>query len=182
MGLALGEQLVTNCPVTAIDPINRIINNRFHYDRLVTTIPWPTWRKWNALPVEIDEAVSCLVHTSVDVDYSSAPEAGNLHWLYEPGEKIPHHRVLFRQNFCEGSRGSWTETNARRSIAATGFRHRNEFAYPVNTLGKPEAVKKISQWAAANHILPLGRWGTWEHMNSDIAVDLALKAVQSLNA
>jgi len=102
----------------------------------------------------------------------------NSHWTYEPSESIPYHRLLLRHNFCENARGYWTETNSSRSGPARGFRHRNEFAYPVNTLGKPAAIARIAQWAKAHRILPLGRWGTWEHMNSDVAVDDAMRAAE----
>jgi protoporphyrinogen oxidase len=182
MASSLGDKFVGNCPVQKIDVVNRVVNGEYKYDRLITTIPWPHWRAWNVLPPEVDQAVSRLVHTSVDVDYCAHNEPTDSHWTYEPSEEISYHRALFRHNFCRGARGYWTETNARRSGSPAQFRHRNEFAYPVNTLGKPEAVATISRWAEANHILPLGRWGTWEHMNSDIAVDLALKAAASVHA
>ncbi len=182
MAESLGEHFVANYRVNKIDLANRVVNGEYRYDHLVTTIPWPTWRTWGILPPEIDMAVSRLVHTSVDVDYVPQREATDSHWTYEPSEKIPYHRALFRHNFSSGARGYWTETNIQRSGPATQFRHRNEYAYPVNTLGKPEAVATISRWAEANHVLPLGRWGTWEHMNSDVAVDLALKAADSTHA
>jgi UDP-galactopyranose mutase len=57
--------------------------------------------------------------------------------------------------------------------------HKNEFAYPVNTISKPEAVGKILSWAAGYGIVGAGRWGKWEHMNSDIVVDEALNSVSS---
>ena len=91
-----------------------------------------------------------------------------------------HHRLLLRSNFCTGSRGYWTETNAARSGEAANFRHRNEFAYPVNTLGKPEAIGAVLKWAAGHSIVGVGRWGKWEHMNSDVAVAEALGVARTL--
>jgi hypothetical protein len=85
---------------------------------------------------------------------------------------------LLRHNFCEGARGHWTETNARRSRAADGTRFVNEFAYPVSTVGKPAAIRAIVDWFRGRGIIAIGRSGTWEHMNSDVAVDLALKAAE----
>jgi hypothetical protein len=128
------------------------------------------------LPPEVAQAVDSLVHTAVDVDYRPENLPSPSHWTYEPDESVSYHRLLLRHNFAPGSRGYWTETNAQRSGPATGFRHRNEYAYPVNTRDKPASVDLISRWASGQGILPLGRWGTWEHMNSDVAVDLALKA------
>jgi hypothetical protein len=156
-----------------------VVNGEYRYKRLVTTIPWPLWREWGSLPAEIDEAVAELVHTSVDVDYFPENVSTKSHWTYEPSEEVSYHRLLFRHNFCAGSRGYWTETNVRRAGAVAGFRHRNEYAYPVNTLRKPAAVDRLTRWAASSDIHPIGRWGTWEHMNSDVAVDLALDAARA---
>ena len=61
-----------------------------------------------------------------------------------------------------------------------GFRHRNEFAYPVNTLDKPAQVAVVRDWTKRHGIVPLGRWGHWEHMNSDVAVSLAIAAGREL--
>lgn len=52
----------------------------------------------------------------------------------------------------------------------------------MNTLGKPEAVAEILKWAAANNVIGLGRWGEWEHMNSDVAVSKALELVQRISS
>ena len=48
----------------------------------------------------------------------------------------------------------------------------------MNTRGKPAAMATIEAWARARGITPLGRWGRWEHMNSDVAVELALDAAE----
>jgi hypothetical protein len=178
MAEALEEKFVPSCPIESVDIVERVVNGKYRYDQLVTTIPWPVWRALNVLPPKIDTLVGQLVHTSVDVDYCSENEDTDSHWTYVPSESISHHRMLFRHNFCTGSRGCWKETNARRSGPATDFRYHNEYAYPVNTVDKPEAIESISKWAYQNHILPLGRWGTWEHMNSDVAVELALQAAE----
>jgi hypothetical protein len=98
----------------------------------------------------------------------------------DPDEAPAHPRRLVRSNFCPGSKGCWTETNANRSGAVKHFRHHNEFAYPVNTLGKPEAVEAIGRWATGRGIQPLGRWGTWEHMNSDVATQLGIEAAKKI--
>ncbi len=43
-------------------------------------------------------------------------------------------------------------------------------------------MAKILAWAKANGVHPLGRWGQWEHMNSDVAVSLAIAAGRELAA
>jgi protoporphyrinogen oxidase len=178
MGAQLGERLLLGVPMSKLDVSQRTVNGEVRADVLVNTVPWPCWRKAATLPAEVDTAISSLVHTSVDVDYELQKPAGSAHWIYEPDERLMHHRILCRANFCPGSRGCWTETNSRVAATAKGFRHRNEYAYPVNTLHKPQAMQVVSAWARANGILPLGRWGEWEHMNSDVAVSLAIKAAK----
>ena len=64
-----------------------------------------------------------------------------------------------------------------RSKETEGWRHSNEYAYPVNTYNKPTTVARITKWAAANGVVSAGRWGKWEHMNSDVIVDEALRSV-----
>lgn len=165
-------------PVTKIDAVARTVNDRFRYERLITTIPWGVWRAPAPLPAGVGSAIASLVHTSVDVDYVAENRPTRAHWTYEPDERVTPHRRLMRHNFCEGARGHWTETNSARNGPPNGFRHRNEFAYPVNTRGKPAAVAAILAWARAHNITPLGRWGLWEHMNSDVAVEQALVAAE----
>jgi len=179
MGAELGDRLILNTPVRSIDLSNRSVNVSFSADLIVNSIPWSIWRDANALPPAIAQAAAGLVNVPIDVDYHAGDAASPAHWIYEPDERIGYHRVLARSNFAPGSRGYWTETNARVSPAASGFRHRNEFAYPVNTLDKPELVQRIHAWAKSAHILPLGRWGYWEHMNSDVAVAMGITTAEA---
>jgi protoporphyrinogen oxidase len=176
MGAALGGRLRLNEPVQHIDVPNRLVNGEFKAEVIVNSIPWSVWASAGALPAEIACAANRLVNVPIDVDYHAESVVSSAHWIYEPDERISHHRILARSNFAPGSRGHWTETNARVSPLTDGFRHRNEFAYPVNTVDKPLLVESIHTWAQSARVLPLGRWGHWEHMNSDVAVALGIKA------
>ena len=180
MGIALGERLQCTTPVTEINLSSKTVNGTFQADWIVTTIPWSVWRRASAVPAEVTKMMGDLVHIGVDVDYQPVAPMGNAHWIYEPDEKLGYHRILCRNNFCLGSRGVWTETNVARSGPANNFRHRNDYAYPVNTPGKPAAVDAIQKWARSARVLPVGRWGTWEHMNSDVAVSEAIAAAEKL--
>lgn len=182
MGAALGERLHLNTPVREIDVPRRIVNGVFQADVIVNSIPWSVWAAVGGLPDDIAAAAKRLVNVPIDVDYHAANIASPAHWIYEPDERISHHRILARANFAPGSRGHWTETNARVSPVASGFRHHNEFAYPVNTLDKPMLMGKIHAWAESAQVLPLGRWGHWEHMNSDVAVSLAISAATAASS
>jgi hypothetical protein len=178
MGMALGDKLCLNTAVRTIDPQEHLVNGEFKADIIVNTIPWSVWASVEALPDGVASATSRLVSVPIHVDYHAETMGGSAHWIYEPDERISFHRILVRSHFTPGSRGYWTETNGTVSSPAAGFRHRNEFAYPVNTIDKPEAVASIRQWAETTGVLPLGRWGRWEHMNSDVAVAQSIQAAE----
>ena len=180
MGEALGDRLITGCPVTAIDPATRTVNGRWQAGIIISTIPWTLWPQFATLPTAVIARISELANVSIDVDYRSENLPTPAHWIYEPQEKIAYHRILIRHNFCPSARGYWTETNSARNGPVDGYRHRNEFAYPVNTSSKPKAVTEILTWAKGNNIIGAGRWGTWEHMNSDIAVAEGIKLATAI--
>jgi len=178
MGAALGDRLLRNTPVSQIDLAQRTVNGSFRGEVLVNTIPWAFWRECARLPAEVEGAVGNLVNIPIDVDYVANTLPGDAHWIYDPSDAATYHRILCRSNFCANAPGYWTETNAKVSPPAVSFRYRNDYAYPVNTVGKPAALAVIDRWARASGVLPLGRWGQWEHMNSDVAVSLAIKAAK----
>ncbi|UOA09527.1 NAD(P)/FAD-dependent oxidoreductase [Methylobacter sp. S3L5C] len=180
MGEALGDSLITNCTVENIDLVKRAVNGSWQADTIISTIPWTLWSGYCALPKDILTAITSLKNAPIDVDYYSETLDSKSHWTYEPDESIAHHRLLLRSNFSPGAKGYWTEANATRSLPTDGVRFHNEFAYPINTLGKPEKVERILAWARENGIIGLGRWGRWEHMNSDIAVAESLQMASEL--
>jgi protoporphyrinogen oxidase len=181
MGLALGEHLRISTPVSAIDIRNKIINNMFKAEMIINTIPWTQWLHISDLPDPVEKSISQLQYASIDVDYSSETLPSAAHWIYEPDERLAYHRILCRSNFCPGSKGHWTETNSKRAVEKkSGWSRRNDYAYPLNTLDKPHAIREIRAWAEQNHIISLGRWGTWEHMNSDIAVSAGISAAKKI--
>jgi protoporphyrinogen oxidase len=179
MGVALGEILITDCAIEAIDLSSRTINGSWQAEIIISTIPWVLWCKFCQVEREIEMQIDELRHIAIDIDYMQESLVSSAHWIYEPDEAIAYHRLLLRTNFCSGSRGFWTETNADRAKSSAGWRHHNEFAYPVNTRGKPMAIEKILQWAASKGVFGAGRWGKWEHMNSDVAVAESLAAVRN---
>ena len=56
----------------------------------------------------------------------------------------------------------------------------NDYAYPLNTIGKEEKIQKILSWAKEKNVYGLGRWGEHQHYNSDVVVDLALKKAEEI--
>jgi len=180
MGEALGDSLVTDCSVESINLETCTVNGHWRADKIISTIPWTLWPKYCCIPDDIKEEIATLKNASIDIDYYPETLQSKSHWTYEPDERISYHRLLLRSNFASGARGYWTETNTNRSLKTNGVRFHNEYAYPINTLGKPEAVEKILAWARNNGIIGLGRWGEWEHMNSDVAVSRALEMAKAI--
>ena len=181
MGAALGNSLITNCSVEHIELETLTVNGCWQAENIITTIPWPSWNCYCQLPHDIQSAIALLKNAPIDIDYHSETLSSSAHWIYEPDEAIAHHRLLLRSNFSSGARGYWTETNSTRSPQINAIRFHNQYAYPINTIGKPEAVEKILEWARNKNIIGLGRWGRWEHMNSDVAVEEALIMAKNLS-
>ena len=79
--------------------------------------------------------------------------------------------------------GYWTETNATRVEGAledgvTSFL--NEYAYPLNTIEKPQIMKKLLEWCCERNVYGLGRWGEHQHYNSDLTVERALALAEQI--
>lgn len=174
----LGGRFLPSHEVRAVDVERRIVDDFIQAEVIVNTLPWTLWRRFAQLPGAVAAAIDKLVHTSLHVDYRPHDLPSKAHWIYEPDENQPHHRQLLRHNFCAGARGHWLESNAARGPAAAGIRFVSDHAYPVATVERPRAIATILSWARTRGILGLGRWGTWEHINSDVAVEQALAAAR----
>jgi len=166
--------------VNTIETENLIVNNEISADVIISTIPWPELIDSKSIPVEIKQLIDQLMHSSIDVTYRSSRQATNSHWTYYPDKKLPYHRLLYRQNFLPGSKGYWEETNTMHIKENELTTHHNKYAYPLNTLDKPETINTIMRWAKSYSIIGLGRWGEWEHMNSDVAMERAISLANSL--
>ncbi len=178
MGDALQNRLLLSTPVNKIDLPTMTVNDKFRAGTIISSIPWTVWPGIAGIPAPVRTQIERLEYASIDVDYREQTLATTAHWVYDPDESVPYHRILCRNNFSGGSRGYWTETNSKRADAEAGFRYRNEYAYPINTTAKPDAINRVLEWAGQHQITGLGRWGTWEHMNSDVAVAQAIEAAE----
>ena len=69
-------------------------------------------------------------------------------------------------------------TGSRAEDAA--YHYLNAYAYPLNTIGKPEAMEKLLAFCEDRHIHGLGRWGEHCHYNSDVVVELAMQMAEKL--
>ena len=154
-------------------------------DIIITTIPWRELEILKGMPSELKEDIKKLKFSSIETRYYENKISSNAHWIYCPDPSLPHHRILIRSNFCTNSRGYWTETNSQRigmipEEDRGRFNYMNFYAYPLNTIDKPQIMSRLFGWMKGRQIYGLGRWGEWEHYNSDVTVELAMKLADTL--
>lgn len=183
----LGGRLQYNSRVTKIDFSNRRVitsdNESYKADVIISTIPWANLEISNDCPAQLKADISKLKNNSVRIDYIDKPINTSAHWIYVPNKDISYHRILARQNFYSGAIGYWTETNLERAEELSDscrFSYVNEYAYPLNTVDKPDIMKSLMTWAKQHGVIGLGRWGEHQHFNSDVTVERALKLAETL--
>ncbi len=181
----LGDKLKCNACVTELDldakKVTLADGTSYEADVVVTTIPWNCFEKINGMPAPLLEKITHLKHTGVVISYCSENLETEAHWIYEPDPDKDYHRILVRHNFCNSSRGYWKETRKERyKEGQDEFSYLNEYAYPLNTIDKPQIMSELIAFTRSNNVLPLGRWGEHEHYNSDLVVELALKLADQL--
>ena len=185
MGEALGDKLVLSKKVNALDLNNHKIRttngDTYEGDIIVTTVPWKSYDEILGLSDDVLRSIQELKHTSIYVEYVPERYENEAQWVYYPQYEISFHRILARENFCENSKGYWTETNADRFNTNTSNKNFfNEYAYPVNTTGKPEIMSKLLRECERHDVYGLGRWGEHMHYNSDIVVDKAVALCEEM--
>lgn len=142
---------------------------------IVTTIPWQSIEHMQGISSELEQKVKELKHTGVAISYVPKHLDTQAQWIYYPDENISYHRILVRENFCKGAKGYWTETNMSRYIKGDEITFCNEYAYPLNTVGKPKVMEELLSFAKQQGVIGLGRWGEHEHYNSDVTVERAME-------
>ena len=182
MGEALGSRLLAGTPARTLDAATRTVNGEIEADVVVNTAPWPAFERIDGLSPEAHSTIARLKHPSVDVDYVPDTPDTPAQWIYLPDPALPEHRWLVRGNVFPGARGYWRETRRERNVPLRpdSFRAGNEWAYPLNTIGKNEAMAALLAETAASRVFGLGRWGEWQHYNSDVVVERALALAERL--
>lgn len=151
----------------------------FCADTIIFTIPWTTV-KFYGMPDNIKRSISKLMHTSVNIKYFPQNMDTKAQWIYYPAAETAYHRILVRSNFASETNGYWTETNSDRDNDAGSEVFKNEFAYPLNTIEKPNIMDCLLSYTASKNVFGLGRWGEWQHYNSDVTVERALRLADCL--
>lgn len=181
MANVIKNNIEYNKIVNKIDFNNNVVvtsdGEKYKADIIVSTIPWMEFDDIIGMPDDIKDSIKNLKFSSIQTEYFEENIDTKAQWIYYPDLKLPYHRILVRHNFCPNSRGYWTETNSERiSMEETNdnFKYMNKYAYPLNTLKKPEIMKNLLGWAEKHNVYGLGRWGEHQHYNSDVTVDLAI--------
>ncbi len=143
---------------------------------IINTIPYKEFNELAGMPENLRASINELKHTSVQIKYIPQNLDTSAQWIYYPDLSLSYHRIFLRHNVLLGSKGIWTETHSARIEAPDeNFAYMNEYAYPLNTLNKPEIMKEILTFCRENNVFGLGRWGEHQHYNSDLTVELAMK-------
>lgn len=163
--------------------VTTVDGEKYQADFIITTIPWMEFDKIVGMPEKIKESINKLKFSSIQTEYFADNLDTPCHWIYYPDPKLPYHRILVRHNFCSNSKGYWTETNSERidmEETNDNFKYMNKYAYPLNTIQKPDIMKKLLLWCKEQGIIGLGRWGEHQHYNSDVIVELAMKLAEEI--
>lgn len=184
MADTISDNIIYNSPADSLDIKNRIVScgdTSWMADKIITTIPWNSIKNLSGFSEETLKSVYELKHSAVEIRYFPETVDTEAQWIYYPDSEINYHRILVRSNFCLGSKGYWTETRKERiSDEKPEFAYMNEYAYPLNTIDKPEIMKNIISEAESNGVYPLGRWGEHMHYNSDVTVGRALEMARKI--
>lgn len=186
MAEAVAPRVLYGCEATEIDGTAVWTKDGSVYpaDKIITTIPWASFSRIAGMPEELFSSIKDLKSSAVEIRYAPENLETQAHWLYVPDLQIPYHRILVRSNFCQGSRGYWMETRTERTAMFLpedeNYRYLNPYAYPLNTMGKPEIVEKLLAFGRKNQIYGLGRWGEHSHYNSDVVVERAMELAEKI--
>jgi len=185
---SMKEHMVYNSPVTEMDFESKTVvcrdGNVYQAEVIITTIPWTNFADMKGIPEDMKADIRNLKHSAVEIRYADQNLDTKAQWIYYPEEKLPYHRILVRHNFCKESRGYWMETRKERVNLFTsednGYAYMNEYAYPLNTIEKPQIMERLLAFAKEKQIYGLGRWGEHNHYNSDVTVERAIHLAEEL--
>lgn len=184
MARSISENIVYDAEVREIDlEEKRVVcknGKEYRGQYIITTIPWTCYDRIAGIEAELAGMVRRLKHTGVVIEYHAECLDTKAQWIYCPDEELSYHRILVRHNFCPTGKGYWTETNMDRFRESGRDAFINEYAYPLNTIDKPQIMEKLLRYARSKNVIGLGRWGEHQHYNSDVVVERALDLAEDM--
>lgn len=182
MADALGDRIKYNTPAISLDADSNTVNGEYSADYIICTVPWNSINEITGISETSKDNIDKLKYTSISIEYFANNLDTDAQWIYYPDSSLSYHRILVRHNFCPDSKGYWTETNLTRFDEAKskdGEYFISDYAYPLNTIGKPELMEQLLNEMKEKNIYGLGRWGEWQHFNSDVVVARAIDLADS---
>lgn len=188
MAASMTGHIIYEQTVSEIDFMKKTVTTKsgeqWKAEVIVTTVPWTCFDKLTGISEEMQDLLSKkLKHSAIETRYVPKQLDTPAQWIYIPDTNIPYHRILVRHNFCQNSKGYWLETRKERTgdyAKDENYYYMNEYAYPLNTIGKPELMQKLLCFAKERQVYGLGRWGEHSHYNSDLVVELAIHMAEEL--
>lgn len=187
MGERIGSHIATDSKVAVLDCERNVVvtsdGKEYEADIIVTTIPWSSFDSILGVDQSIVNNIKKLKSSSVEIRYQKGRLDTEAQWIYYPDEKLPYHRILVRHNFALECPGYWYETRKERTPLFTDtaeFSYLNEYAYPLNTIDKPQIMEMVMSAMKEKNIIPLGRWGEHSHYNSDVVVEKAMQLADEI--
>lgn len=157
---------------------------KYTADKIIVTIPWREFTELKGMPTDLANDVKKLKHTAVQIKYFPENLESEAQWTYFANPALSYHRIIYQHNYDkENWNGYWTETRRER---VQGVHHdgktafMNEYAYPMNTIGKPQIMERLLTWCRDRSVYGLGRWGEHCHYNSDLTVELAMSLAEKI--
>lgn len=176
----LGSNITYNSIIKSIDFNTNTVETEdgtsYQAEYIITSIPWAEFENISGMPEELLAKVRRLKHTSLELRYVRETIDTDASWLYCPDINLPFHRAMVRANLCPGAVGMGVETREERvslfgDSYPSAYSYMNKYAYPLNTIGKPEIMKELLAFGHERNVYGVGRWGEHEHHNSDVVVE-----------
>lgn len=184
---SMSEHMVYGKAVAGLDcekrQVRTLTGEEYEAEVIVTSVPWNEFKEITGMPENMVKSIRELKHSSIETRYVSETLDTKAQWIYIPDAEVPYHRILVRHNFCGESNGYWLETRKERCTSFQGnndFHYMNEYAYPLNTISKPQIMEQLLAFTKSKCIYGLGRWGEHCHYNSDVVAELAMKLAVEL--
>ena len=190
----LKHKVTLNEPVKRLEYCNDywLINDTYKARTIINTAPWPSLFEPLGSPCNLRDSFQKLRWNSIVVSLWHEEYNHNWHWCYKPDLIYKDHRTFYIHNFAPHSNphGIYTETNVKRwsdeylrweNLGKPIYEYKNEYAYPIPTLGHESAIKNIQDYYNRQGLFGLGRWGQWEYLNSDVCIWEAMELIEKLS-
>lgn len=206
------EQVRLNCSVQSIDlqhkKVVTTLGETIHYDRLISTIPFPTLLRLSH--VTHDKAIYNWNKVLVfNLGFDTAGDDNQTHWLYFPEEKYCFYRVGFYSNILSSEKMSlYVELGFKKDetivpenwlnivlhdLQKAGIITEKQKLVDYETIVMNPAyvhisadsvadVARLKQVLATNDVYSIGRYGSWTYCSIEDNIKEAKALAQQLNS